>query len=64
MDEKLKDRFLISIERQCWHGIGLAHVFDSENESGRAIESIPVNNKQDIKTLKIKYHNCKVEYQN
>jgi hypothetical protein len=60
----ISDRFIVSVQKQCWFGIGMAHVFDKEAKNeGRAIESIPVNTKEELKALCAKYFNCKWEYQ-
>jgi len=55
----------ISVERQSWHGIGLAHVFDHDNPgpNGKAKASIPVNTKEELQALKKKYGATKVEFQ-
>jgi len=60
-----KGGVVISVERQSWHGIGLAHVFDHDNPgpNGKAKASIPVNTKEELQALKEKYGARKVEFQ-
>lgn len=52
---------IISIEKQTWYGIGLAHIFCNNNS--KAILSIPLNTKEELKELKATYPKAKVQYQ-
>ena len=50
----------ISIERQTWYGIGLAHIFDGKHST--ALASFPINTKEELKKLKETYPTLKLKY--
>ena len=51
----------ISIERQTWLGIGLAHIFNGKQST--ALCSFPINTKEELKQLKSTYPKVKITYQ-
>jgi hypothetical protein len=55
------NNMIISIERQTWYGIGLAHIFDGKHST--ALCSFPINTKAELKELKATYPKVKVTYQ-